>query len=223
MTALAEGDVRYVGDPIALVLAESRYLAEDACEGVWADVEPLPPVLGMDTASEDTENLVHSELGTNVAFEIPPVPNPELDEALASAGASRVETYLSKDQERLLVLFEGLDEAAAREVCGSLAITAVWDGYVIRSPESDEGGEVVSVVERDFPRPLSLDDINGLRTSKAWCLDLYSVTHKCSVVSNDGMGAFCVYSAPDHESVRSANRKARFPVTAMWRGTRSLG
>ena len=84
-----------------------------------------------------------------------------LDYALSSAGASRVETYLSKDQKRLLVLFEGLDEAAAREVCGNLAITAVWDGYVIRSPESDEGGEVVSVVERDFPRPLSLGDVVG--------------------------------------------------------------
>src|SRR5439155_14109960 len=35
--ALAEGHVRYVGDPIALVLAESRYVAEDACELVVVD------------------------------------------------------------------------------------------------------------------------------------------------------------------------------------------
>ena len=82
MTALAEGDVRYVGDPIALVLAESRYLAEDACEGVWAEVEPLPPVLGMDTAIDETANLVHPELGTNMSFEIPAVPDPELDQVL---------------------------------------------------------------------------------------------------------------------------------------------
>jgi carbon-monoxide dehydrogenase large subunit len=42
---LARGIVRYVGEPLALVLAESRALAEDAAEMVLADYEPLEPVV----------------------------------------------------------------------------------------------------------------------------------------------------------------------------------
>ena len=37
---LADGDVRYVGEPIAIVIAESRYLAEDAAELVSVEIEP---------------------------------------------------------------------------------------------------------------------------------------------------------------------------------------
>ena len=42
---LADGDVRYVGEPIAMVVAESRYLAEDAAELVSVDIEPEDPVV----------------------------------------------------------------------------------------------------------------------------------------------------------------------------------
>ena len=47
---LAEGDVRFVGEPIVLVVATSRYIAEDACELVVVDIEPLPAVVGVDAA-----------------------------------------------------------------------------------------------------------------------------------------------------------------------------
>ena len=42
---LAEGEVRFVGDPVALVVAVDRYVAEDAAELVVVDYEPLPPVV----------------------------------------------------------------------------------------------------------------------------------------------------------------------------------
>ena len=42
---LAEGDVRFVGDPVALVVAENRYVAEDAAELVELDIEPLDVVV----------------------------------------------------------------------------------------------------------------------------------------------------------------------------------
>ena len=42
---LADGEVRFVGDPVALVVAESRALAEDAAELVDVDYEPLPAVV----------------------------------------------------------------------------------------------------------------------------------------------------------------------------------
>ena len=50
---LAEGDVRFTGDIVALVVAESRYLAEDGADLVDMDIDPLPPVL--DPAAAATE------------------------------------------------------------------------------------------------------------------------------------------------------------------------
>ncbi len=63
--ALASGDVRYPGQPVALVLADSRYLAEDACELVRLDYDVATPVMDMETAAE-SEILVHPERGSNV-------------------------------------------------------------------------------------------------------------------------------------------------------------
>ena len=48
---LAEGEVKFVGDPVALVVAESRYIAEDAVELVDVDYEPLPAVADFTKAS----------------------------------------------------------------------------------------------------------------------------------------------------------------------------
>src|SRR5262245_8657895 len=42
---LAEGEVRFVGDPVALVVATDRYIAEDAAELVAVDYDQLPPVV----------------------------------------------------------------------------------------------------------------------------------------------------------------------------------
>ena len=89
---LADGDVRYVGEPIAIVVAESRYVAEDAMELVDVDVDPLPPVLDMFTAIGNADVLVHPELGTNVAGDMP-ADVPGLDERLAAAPHTFTETF----------------------------------------------------------------------------------------------------------------------------------
>lgn len=63
---LADGDVRFVGDPLAIVVADDRYLAEDACSLVEVEIDPLPAVIDVEAALAD-EQVVHPELGTNVA------------------------------------------------------------------------------------------------------------------------------------------------------------
>ena len=65
---LAHRKVRYVGDPVAVVVAESRYLAEDALDAVAVDYEPLPAVVDV-RESLKGEVLLFEEHGTNVAFE----------------------------------------------------------------------------------------------------------------------------------------------------------
>lgn len=73
---MAYDTVRFVGEPIALVIAETRTAAVDAAELVIVDYEPLPPVVNLD-ASLSGEILLHEHAGTNVAlaWELDPVPD----------------------------------------------------------------------------------------------------------------------------------------------------
>ena len=65
---LAHGKVHYVGDPVAVVLAESRYLAEDGAEAVEVVYEPLPALVDVKESLKG-ETVIHEAQGTNVAFE----------------------------------------------------------------------------------------------------------------------------------------------------------
>jgi aerobic carbon-monoxide dehydrogenase large subunit len=63
---LANGVVRHVGEPVAMVVALDRYLAEDACDRVLVTYEPLPPVVGIDAALA-ADHAVHDDVPDNVA------------------------------------------------------------------------------------------------------------------------------------------------------------
>ncbi|MGZ4147045.1 MAG: xanthine dehydrogenase family protein molybdopterin-binding subunit, partial [Actinomycetota bacterium] len=64
---LARDVVRYVGEPIAVVLAETLAQAFDAAETVVVDLDPLPVVVGAEAAVADDAPLVFADAGTNVA------------------------------------------------------------------------------------------------------------------------------------------------------------
>jgi carbon-monoxide dehydrogenase large subunit len=81
---LAEDEVRFVGDPVALVVADSRYLAEDACDLVGVEYEPLTPVVDYATA-ESSEVLVHQSHGSNVIGQGAGTPASELFNVFESA------------------------------------------------------------------------------------------------------------------------------------------
>ena len=59
--------VRHLGEPIAAVVAESRYLAEDALTDILVDYEVLPAVVDLEAALEDGSPRVHEDVGSNVA------------------------------------------------------------------------------------------------------------------------------------------------------------
>jgi carbon-monoxide dehydrogenase large subunit len=85
---LAIGDVRHVGEPIALVVAESRYLAEDACELIEVDLDASAPCVDFVTASSDTEHLVHGAWGfpSNAMVQVPFTSlSPDLDDVFATS------------------------------------------------------------------------------------------------------------------------------------------
>ena len=92
--------VCFVGDPVVLVVAESRALAEDACELVDVEYEPRPRCRHL-AAVADTDELVHPELESNVAARPPRRPTTPsstrrsrppphvVTETIASTGTSR--------------------------------------------------------------------------------------------------------------------------------------
>jgi carbon-monoxide dehydrogenase large subunit len=90
---LAAGDVRYVGEPIVMVVADSRYRAEDAVEVVEIDLDVRRPVVESDQALVVDAPLVHPESGSNVFSEMPGADNAALDEVLANAPNVITETF----------------------------------------------------------------------------------------------------------------------------------
>lgn len=64
---LAKGKVRYAGEPVAMVVAESRYVAEDAADQVWVDYEPLPAAVDMEQAVRPDAPLVHEDVAIDPA------------------------------------------------------------------------------------------------------------------------------------------------------------
>src|SRR6202011_3191106 len=63
--SLAVERVRYVGEPVALVVAESRYVAEDAAELVTIDYAPLEAIIDPRAACEKSAPLIHPQAETN--------------------------------------------------------------------------------------------------------------------------------------------------------------
>ena len=66
---LAEGKVRHVGDPIAVVVAETYEQARDAAEAVEIDISPLPAVVDMKAAVQDGATKVHDDLTSNLCYD----------------------------------------------------------------------------------------------------------------------------------------------------------
>lgn len=62
---LARGKVRYVGEPVVAVVAESRYAAEDAAGLIEVDYEPLPFAIRPEDGVAEGAPLLHEEAGTN--------------------------------------------------------------------------------------------------------------------------------------------------------------
>lgn len=139
---IADDKVRHVGEPYAVVVAGSRYLAEDALELVAAELEPLPAAADAEAALRDGAPLVHESLGRNVAASLHARKG---DGAAALAGAPR----------RLRRRFVHHRYAAMPIECR--AVAADWDGragtLTIRSST-----QVVHWVRREVAAALGLPE-----------------------------------------------------------------
>ncbi|WKZ47347.1 MAG: xanthine dehydrogenase family protein molybdopterin-binding subunit [Anaerolineales bacterium] len=67
---LAKDKVKFAGEPIVMVIAESRYIAEDALADIQVDYEPLASVVDLESALDPSSILIHEEIGSNVAAHV---------------------------------------------------------------------------------------------------------------------------------------------------------
>ncbi len=81
---LALGKVRYVGEPVAVVVAVDAYRAQDAADLIEVDYDPLDAVVDPEKATAPGAPVIHEEFGTNVALTMA-VPSPAFDDALKNA------------------------------------------------------------------------------------------------------------------------------------------
>ncbi len=132
---LASRIVRYAGEAVAFVVAEDRYLAEDAADLVEVEYEPLPVVANLEAAA-GAERLVHPDVPGNVAAEL-----------TQDAGDVEAALEASPRRRRLRLRYE---RGAAQPMEGR-AVWARWDAGERRltvydstqSPTSIRGGLAV--------------------------------------------------------------------------------
>jgi carbon-monoxide dehydrogenase large subunit len=84
---LAKDKVRHAGEALAVIVAESRYIAEDARDDIWADIDALDAVVDLETALDEGAPRVHDDLATNLAAH---VVQEKGDYAAARADAARI-------------------------------------------------------------------------------------------------------------------------------------
>jgi len=81
---LAQGKVRFVGEPVAIVVATSPYIARDALDLINADFEALDAVVDPEKALEPGAPIIHEEFGSNLVTQAE-VPSPAMEDAMRQA------------------------------------------------------------------------------------------------------------------------------------------
>jgi carbon-monoxide dehydrogenase large subunit len=94
--ALAQGKVHYVGQPVALVVADSAALAQDASEDIAVEYGDLPAAVGFDAATREGAPQLHADIPGNLAFEYESGDRAAVEAAFAKA--AHVSTFTLRSQ-----------------------------------------------------------------------------------------------------------------------------
>jgi carbon-monoxide dehydrogenase large subunit len=94
--ALAQGKAHYVGQPVALVVADSAALAQDASEDIAVEYRELPAAIGFDAATGPGAPQLHADIPGNLAFEYESGDRAAVEAAFAKA--AHVSRYTLRSQ-----------------------------------------------------------------------------------------------------------------------------
>jgi carbon-monoxide dehydrogenase large subunit len=91
--AVAVDTVRFVGEPVAVVVASDRYVAKDAADAIVVSYDPLPAVVDLEQAMTGKPTVIHPAFPNNLA--VPLVPSGS-DDAKVDAAFSKAEVVISQ-------------------------------------------------------------------------------------------------------------------------------
>lgn len=132
-----------------------------------------------------------------------------------------VKTFLSRDRRRMLCLYEAPDAEAVRlaENQARAPFLRAWSCTKLQKEDPiglpSSGFENV-IVEREFPKPVSVEFVMDAYRTKVWCFQTYAIEHVETYLAKDGLRMVCLFQSPDAESVRMANQLAEAPFTEVW-------
>ena len=123
--ALALDCVRYVGEPVAIVVADSPHAAQDACELIRIDYASLPPVVGGAAALAQGAPLLHAEIPGNLCYET------DYGDSVATQAAFAAARHVVRlEQESGRVVGNPMEPQAAM---------AAWDGDILELWSPSQG------------------------------------------------------------------------------------
>ncbi len=130
------------------------------------------------------------------------------------------ESFLSVDRTRLLCHYQAPDTESVRTALRSLDadMRIHWPGTVHdapdRTPDEILGANVI--VHRVFEEPVALEDLQAIEDENIQCLETHRVRFMRTFFATDRRRMACLYTAPDAESVRIAQRQATMPFDSIW-------
>jgi aerobic carbon-monoxide dehydrogenase large subunit len=128
-SVLAQEKVRYVGDAIAFVVADTLTHAQDAAEAISIEWEPLPPVIGAPAALARDAKRVWSKIEGNLAFEA------EIGDGAATAAAFAQAAHTAS--------IEVVNQRLVANYLDTRAVVAEYDGARITLTLSSQGSHAV--------------------------------------------------------------------------------
>jgi|MudIll2142460700_1097286.scaffolds.fasta_scaffold44977_2 hypothetical protein len=132
-------------------------------------------------------------------------------------------SYFASDRRTMICLYRAPDAEAVRETQrqAGLPVTRLWTASVLGNLEVPAAPppRATIIVERDFPAPVTMELVEQTLAREGHCLAIHRADLLASHLSRDGRRMFCVFSAPDAESVRIANRQIGMPVASAWPAT----
>jgi hypothetical protein len=164
--------------------------------------------------------VVERAFGQPVAFEDIQAIEERGAWCLEAHGVRFLRTYFSRDRRRMICLYEAPDAESVRlaEEKAGVPFAAAWSARALRYDTGGRGGDTI-VVERTFPQPVDEGALRDSAASTSWCLQAWGAHLELSYLSSDGRRCLCVFTAPDAEAVRQAQKQSGLPFEAVWPAT----
>jgi hypothetical protein len=139
---------------------------------------------------------------------------------LEAHGVRFLKTYFSRDRRHMYCLYEAPDAESVRlaQQKAGVPFDEAWTARIIRHQAGGPDGQTV-VAKRTFPQPVDEETLRATAVITAGCLQIWGARVEWSYLAPDGCRCLCVFTAPDAESVRQAQKQSGLPFDAVWSAT----